>query len=198
MQKIVNAFSNKEFEARLRQIEKSIEPLITQITTPSGSFGKNRSTSVNTLVKYLNHSILSFQESSFEVLNELDANIKESQIANELDSFRTKSSLMISISNEFSQDPVSSEKRLKMIQNARELLSSVARILAIADLIDINQLSDLMQRFENSLNQMKSSNSKEMLMMYFKEYGINFKELNTFIIQALNVNAFFFIPLKSS
>ncbi len=193
----ISSFDNKkEFETRLRQIEKSIEPLIEQITTPTGVFGKNKSTNVYNLVKYLNESILSFQNSSREVLNESGTNIEEHQIASELDSFRMKSSQMIKISNDFSNDPVSTELRLQMIQKARELLISVARILAIADLIDLSELNGLKERVETSLNRMKMSNCKEELMMYFHEYGLNFKELINFIKKALNVNHFFLVTVK--
>lgn len=186
--KIDNLDNKKDFELKLRQIEKSLEPLINQITTPTGCFGRNKSTSAQILVKFLNESIENFLNNSINVLSENSANILEVQIANEIDAFRLKSNQMMQLSRNFANDPGSSEKRVVMIQRSRELLGYVARILAIADLIDLKQLNVVLEQIEINLNLMKNSTCQEELMTHFKSYGLNFKELINYTKKALNVN----------
>ncbi len=47
---------------------------------------------------------------------------------------------MANAAKEFADDPFSSQKRAYMVGTARELLNAVARLLAIADMIDIRLL----------------------------------------------------------
>ncbi len=125
--------SQKQFEAKLKQIEKNLEPLINQITSPSsGQFGSNsKSLGAQKLVDILNDSIVNFLTASENILNEETSSylIAEFQIGEELNKFRLSSNQMIQISKIFSTDPSSSDRRLQMIQKARELLSSVSQLL---------------------------------------------------------------------
>ena len=205
--------SQKQFETKLKQIEKNLEPLINQITSPSsGQFGSNKSLSAQKLVDILNDSIVNFLTASENILNEETSSylIAEFQIGEELNKFRLSSNQMIQISKMFSTDPSSSDRRLQMIQKARELLSSVsvnfwilsstkiksliytqvARILAIADLIDLNSIQILSEKIYENLNKMKNSRDQEELMLNFKNYGVNFKELINFTKKAMNVSFF--------
>ena len=123
--------SQKQFETKLKQIEKNLEPLINQITSPSsGQFGSNKSLSAQKLVDILNDSIVNFLTASENILNEETSSylIAEFQIGEELNKFRLSSNQMIQISKIFSTDPSSSDRRLQMIQKARELLSSVSQL----------------------------------------------------------------------
>ena len=67
---------------------------------------------------------------------------------------------MISVSREFADDPCSSSKRENMIRAARTLISAVARLLILADMVDvhllmkpINVVVNDLKNVENAMNQ---------------------------------------------
>lgn len=175
-----------EFESRLQQIESSLKPLIDQITTPNVNAGK--SPSLFSLIKSLNESIEVFLSRSTQILNENSFSLEEFNTGEELDTFRLKSNQMLQVAAHFAKEPTSSEKRLIVIQRARELLCYVARILTLADLIDSKQLHIIVDKLKSNLNAMKNASSQEELLAFFKEYGVNFKELMLLTKKALTVN----------
>lgn len=64
-----------------------------------------------------------------------------------------------------------------MVNCSRELLNCVGRILALADLIDVNLLLRAVQVVQQDLGQLKTSSNQDELTHHFKNYGRDIIEL---------------------
>ena len=62
------------------------------------------------------------------------------ELLNAVNDVKIHGDKMANSSKEFTSDPFSSQKRVTMVGVARELLSAVARLLTIADMIDVHLL----------------------------------------------------------
>lgn len=94
----------------------------------------------------------------------------------------------ITASNEFAKNPCSSEKRGILVNFARNLLSSVSRIMMIADILDSRKSSRIKTDMEANLAYMQEATTQEDLFKYFKNYGEYFKELMNFTSKIVQVN----------
>lgn len=69
---------------------------------------------------------------------------------------------MSTASREFADDPFSSEKRSSMVKSARLLLSSVTRLLILADMIDIQLLLQTVAATQASLEILKTTSADQI------------------------------------
>lgn len=78
---------------------------------------------------------------------------------------------------EFSDDPCSSLKRGNMVRAARNLLSSVTKLLILADMVDVHLLLKSVHIAEDNLEKVKNASSNTELMDNIKAFGLNANDL---------------------
>lgn len=90
---------------------------------------------------------------------------------------RQSGNLMAEASRDFANDPLSNQKRSVMIRHSRDLLSSVAKLLNIADCIDTNLLLSCVQLLQQDLTNLKNASNQDELMHHFKPFGAHIIDL---------------------
>ncbi|XP_072013158.1 catenin alpha-2-like isoform X2 [Amphiura filiformis] len=173
----------KNLEIRTYSVEKTLEPLVTQVTTlvntkPSNK-KKGRSKKAHVLVAAVSKATEKFIEKGEEIANETP------EIKNEMltavDEVRKTGDVMRESSSEFAEDPCSSMKRGAMVRAARALLSAVTRLLILADMVDVHLLLKSLRIVEDDIEKIKKSNNPQDLAAYFKDFGrdmMHFNELS--------------------
>ncbi|KAK3704830.1 hypothetical protein QZH41_005032 [Actinostola sp. cb2023] len=78
---------------------------------------------------------------------------------------------------EFADDPCSSSKRANMIRAARALLSSVTRLLCVADMADVYRLLASLKLVERRLKDLEGANNTADLLNSFKNLGNDLMDL---------------------
>ena len=81
-----------------------------------------------------------------------------------------KGNAMSFASHEFVQDPCASIKRTEMVKAARLLLASVARLLILADMIDIQLFLKTVQGVEASIEKIRTAPNTDQLIEELKHY----------------------------
>ena len=187
----------EELEKRIREYEWSFEPLISQFEASTSQ--KGRSARAAQLVNNLFFTIENFIRKCEEVASEfpdLELSIKE-----EIENVKLKSNRMLVASDEFSKETGSSKKRLAMIKAARDLLSAVARLLAISDLSEtakttlkkvtikqeLREPVNITEHIKDHLTIIKSESSAQELLLQFKTFNQNLIYLSNHISRQLNV-----------
>jgi catenin alpha len=148
-------------------VEKTLEPLVTQITTlvnktglsnqPKGQ-SKKAEVLVATMERAIEIFILKGQEIAAEsttMFNELNAAIED---------IRTTGHHMSMMSRKFVEDPCSSSNRADIVKAARPLLLAVTRLLIVADMVDVQRLLDSLKMVENDLVNLKNASSQQEVL----------------------------------
>ena len=99
------------------------------------------------------------------------------ELMQSITTLRSHGNQMAETSKEFANDPLSMPKRNHMVAASRELLNCVGRILALADLIDVNLLLRAVQVVQQDLGNLKNSSNQDELTHHFKNYGRDIIEL---------------------
>lgn len=85
---------------------------------------------------------------------------------------------MAELSKAFADDPCSKPKREEMIIAARVLLTSVTRLLLLADRVDVQMILKSLSFVEKDLQQIVKATNQEDLMRFYKQYEKDFQEFN--------------------
>ncbi|KAJ8026040.1 Catenin alpha-2 [Holothuria leucospilota] len=170
----------KNLEIRTFSVEKTLEPLVTQVTTlvntRTSSMKKGRSKKAHVLVAAVVKATEKFVERGEEIAPEIPQ-IKE-DILKAVDEVKKTGEEMREASSDFADDPCSSMKRGAMVRAARALLSAVTRLLILADMVDIHLLLNSLMDVEDDLERIKQSRSQQELTGNFKAFGKNMMEFN--------------------
>ncbi len=108
---------------------------------------KGRSKKAVVLIQELKESTAQFIKQGSEIAQE-NPEMRD-ELLNAVNDVRLYGDKMANSSKEFTNDPFSSQKRASMVTVARELLTAVARLLTIADMIDVNLLLRSINQVEN-------------------------------------------------
>ncbi|XP_039272069.2 catenin alpha-2-like [Styela clava] len=171
----------KNLEIRTLSVEKTLEPLVVQVTTLVNTKGpsnkkKGKSRSPKVLVGAVEKATDTFIAKGTEIAKENTELRKELQEA--VDDTRKDGETMSRASHEFADDPCSSMKRGSMVRAARALLSSVTRLLILADMADVLNLLKRLRITQQSMSRVKDSHDQDELLRNFKEFGRDLVELN--------------------
>ena len=173
------SLDKNDLEKRVRLIEKSLDPFITQILEPNPKFSaqlkKGQSRNVHNLVRFLNESIENFLLHSKEISKDFPS--IQIQLNAEIENVKLKGNEALKKSSIFASDPISSSKRKDMGMAQRELLNAVARLLAIADMIDEYSVVRIVDRLHNIVSNMKKATKEDEFLQHYKGYAENLKEL---------------------
>lgn len=178
----------KNLEIRTMSVEKTLEPLVLQVTTlvntkgPSKKkkganksrlsiFGRwlllelhfsGKSKRASALVAAVEKATDNFIERGEQIAYE-NPDITSEMLA-AVDEVRKNGATMSISAREFSDDPCSSLKRGNMVRAARNLLSAVTRLLILADMVDVHLLLKSLHVVEEDLNNLRNASSQDELL----------------------------------
>lgn len=164
----------KNLEIRTKSVEKTLEPLVTQVTTLVNTKGpsqkkKGRSKKAQVLVAAVTKSVEHFIVKGEEIALE-NPEIKNEMLA-AVEEVRKTGETMRTASQDFADDPCSSVKRGTMVRAARALLSAVTRLLILADMVDVHLLLKSLRVVEDDVERIKGATTQEDVIQSFKEFG---------------------------
>ncbi|XP_037919348.1 catenin alpha isoform X2 [Hermetia illucens] len=170
----------KNLEIRTMSVEKTLEPLVLQVTTLVNTKGpskkkKGKSKRASALVAAVEKATENFIEKGEQIAYE-NPDITQEMLA-AVDEVRKTGDAMSIAAREFSEDPCSSSKRGNMVRAARNLLSAVTRLLILADMVDVHLLLKSLHVVEDDLNKLKNASSQNELLNNMKQFGRNANEL---------------------
>ncbi|XP_044763130.1 catenin alpha [Coccinella septempunctata] len=170
----------KNLEIRTMSVEKTLEPLVLQVTTLVNTKGpskkkKGKSKRANALVSTVEKATENFIEKGEQIAYE-NPDITHEMLA-AVEEVRKTGSTMSIAAREFSEDPCSSLKRGNMVRAARNLLSAVTRLLILADMVDVHLLLKSLQVVENDLENLKNSSNQDELIDNINALRRNANEL---------------------
>ncbi|XP_030379913.1 catenin alpha [Scaptodrosophila lebanonensis] len=170
----------KNLEIRTMSVEKTLEPLVLQVTTLVNTKGpskkkKGKSKRASALVAAVEKATENFIQKGEQIGYE-NPDITQEMLA-AVDEVRKTGDAMRVAAREFSEDPCSSLKRGNMVRAARNLLSAVTRLLILADMVDVHLLLKSLHIVEDDLNKLKNASSQDELMSNMRQFGRNAGEL---------------------
>ncbi|KAL1492737.1 hypothetical protein ABEB36_010946 [Hypothenemus hampei] len=170
----------KNLEIRTMSVEKTLEPLVLQVTTLVNTNGpskkkKGKSKRANALVQTVEKATENFIEKGEQIAYE-NPDITQEMLA-AVDEVRKTGTQMSKDAREFSEDPCSSLKRSNMVRAARNLLSAVTRLLILADMVDVHLLLKSLHIVENDLEKLKMASSNDELLNNIETFRHNANEL---------------------
>nr|XP_037287359.1 catenin alpha-like [Rhipicephalus microplus] len=170
----------KNLEIKTLSVEKTLEPLVIQVTTLVNTKGpskkkKGRSKRAHVLVAAVERATENFIKKGEEIATE-NPDIHQEMMA-AVDEVRKTGEAMSKASREFAEDPCSSVKRGNMVRSARNLLSAVTRLLILADMVDVHRLLKSLRVVEDDLDKVKNASSQSELMEFFRNFGVNTVDL---------------------
>ena len=136
---------------------------------------KGRSKKAHVLCAAVHKATENFIDKGEEVAHENPEIRNEMIIA--VDEVKKTGDQMKVASQEFADNPCSSVKRGEMVRAARALLSSVTRLLILADMVDVHLLLKSLRIVEDDLDRIRNASSQQELMNSYKDYGRSVVEL---------------------
>lgn len=170
----------KHLEIRTMSVEKTLEPLVLQVTTLVNTKGpskkkKGKSKRASALVAAVEKATDNFIERGEQIAYE-NPDIT-SEMLSAVEEVRKNGATMSISAREFSDDPCSSLKRGNMVRAARNLLSAVTRLLILADMVDVHLLLKSLHVVEEDLNNLRNASSQDELLNNMRQFGRNANEL---------------------
>ncbi|XP_066916590.1 catenin alpha-2-like [Clytia hemisphaerica] len=169
------AWDPKTIEIRTRSVEKALEPLIIQVTTLVNHSKKNqklkrgRSKKAVQLVKDIDQATARLVDVGQDIAEDYqEVKIPMLEACTEAEE---AGKVMHDAATEFALDPCTPSKRGTMVKSARILLSSVTRLLCIADMADVHRLLTTLKKVEERLKELEVMDTADDLLSAFKHYG---------------------------
>ena len=184
------------FEIKSKTVESLLQPLLAQLnslgissssssppqqaickssSSSAAAAKKGRSKRANLLVESLVESIENFLRHGTDIAHENET--MRADLLQSIHEIRMSGNLMIEASRDFASEPTSTQKRMLMAEASRDLLNSIAQLLAVADAVDVNALLGSIQAVQQDLINLKNSSNQDELTHHFKNYGRNLIEL---------------------
>ncbi|XP_076345758.1 catenin alpha-like isoform X2 [Tachypleus tridentatus] len=170
----------KDVEIQTKSIEKTLRPLVIQITTLVNSKGPSRrkkgcSKRPQVLVAAIEKATANFIQAGQEIAARYPQ--MESELMSAVNEVQEAGEIMSISARHFAEEPCSSPCRSKMVRAARNLLSAVTRLLIVADMTDVQLLMKSLQNLEYDLERIKNTSSQAELMESYKCFEKKTNEL---------------------
>lgn len=171
----------KNLEIRTKSVERTLEPLVTQVTTlinfraPSNR-RKGRSKRAMVLVAAVQQATEDFIRKGQEIADE-NPDLR-TEMLTAIEDVRRTGDDMYAASSEFAGEPCSASRRATMVRAARSLLSAVTRLLILADMVDVYQLLRSLKMVETDLEHLRETTNQDDLTRCFESYGEHAVDLN--------------------
>ncbi|EDO48695.1 predicted protein, partial [Nematostella vectensis] len=161
----------KTLEIRTHSVEKALEPLVTTLVNQpkkrSSKVGKSKN--AHKLAQDIEDATVRLIKTGESISKDFPE-IREEMIAACKDCRGAGDTMHIS-SKEFADDPCTSTKRMTMVRAARALLSSVTRLLCVADMADVCRLLASLKLVERRLKDLEGASNTADLLNSFKNLG---------------------------
>ncbi|XP_026747834.1 catenin alpha isoform X2 [Trichoplusia ni] len=158
----------RNLEIRTMSVERTLEPLVLQVTTLVNSKDRDakkkrpgKSKRASALVATVERATEIFIERGQTIAYE-NPEITQ-QMLTAVEEVRKAGAGMSLAAREFSEEPCASSVRSGMVRAARALLSAVTRLLILADMVDVHLLLNKLNTVENDLEQLKAASSQSEL-----------------------------------
>ncbi|KAJ2942422.1 hypothetical protein O0L34_g16027 [Tuta absoluta] len=172
----------KNLEIRTTSVERTLEPLVLQVTTLVNSKDKaakkkrpGKSKRASALVATVERATEIFIERGQQIAYENPEITQEMLLA--VEEVRKAGAAMSIAAREFSEEPCASSVRSQMVRCARALLSAVTRLLILADMVDVHLLLGKLRTVETDLDKLKSASSQSELVESARQFGRSANEL---------------------
>ncbi|RVE43027.1 hypothetical protein evm_012339 [Chilo suppressalis] len=166
----------KNLEIRTTSVERTLEPLVLQVTTLVNSKDKaakkkrpGKSKRASALVATVERATEIFIERGQTIAYE-NPDITQEMLA-AVEEVRKAGAAMSVSAREFSEQPCASMARSSMVRAARALLSAVTRLLILADLADVRLLLASTRTVESDLDKLKCASSQSELVESARQFG---------------------------
>lgn len=172
----------RNLEIRTMSVERTLEPLVLQVTTLVNSKDRDakkkrpgKSKRASALVATVERATEIFIERGQTIAYE-NPEITQ-QMLQAVEEVRKAGACMSVCAREFSSEPCASSVRSGMVRAARGLLSAVTRLLILADMVDVHLLLSKLNTVENDLDKLKSASSQSELLESARQFGRSASEL---------------------
>ncbi|KAJ8704786.1 hypothetical protein PYW08_012106 [Mythimna loreyi] len=172
----------RNLEIRTMSVERTLEPLVLQVTTLVNSKDRDakkkrpgKSKRASALVATVERATEIFIERGQSIAYE-NPEITQ-QMLTAVEEVRKAGAAMSLAAREFSEEPCASQVRSSMVRAARGLLSAVTRLLILADMVDVHLLLNKLNTVENDLDKLKSASSQSELLESARQFGRSASEL---------------------
>ncbi|XP_050679046.1 catenin alpha [Leptidea sinapis] len=172
----------KNLEIRTMSVERTLEPLVLQVTTLVNSKDKaakkkrpGKSKRASALVATVERATEIFIERGQTIAYENPEITQEMLTA--VEEVRKAGAAMSLAAREFSEEPCASSVRSAMVRAARSLLSAVTRLLILADMVDVHLLLSKQRMVEKDLDKLKSASSQSELIESARQFSRSAAEL---------------------
>lgn len=172
----------RNLEIRTMSVERTLEPLVLQVTTLVNSKDRDakkkrpgKSKRASALVATVERATEIFIDRGQSIAYE-NPEITQ-QMLTAVEEVRKAGAAMSLAAREFSEEPCASQVRSSMVRAARGLLSAVTRLLILADMVDVHLLLNKLNTVENDLDKLKSASSQSELMESARQFGRSASEL---------------------
>ena len=175
------AWNLDKLEIKTWGVENALKPIIKNIMSlvnnkPKPRKKKGCSKKSSALVMALEIATANFVEMGHIIASE---NTEASEdILNVVEDIRRHGHNLIMTSRDFTGDPCSSVRRGQMVRSAQELLSSVARLLILADMLDVHMLLMRVEQAKQDLEFMAGVTSQKQLMEGMRRLETSVKSLS--------------------
>ncbi|KAL4702889.1 hypothetical protein ACJJTC_004312 [Scirpophaga incertulas] len=166
----------KNLEIRTASVERTLEPLVLQVTTLVNSKDKaskkkrpGKSKRASALVATVERATEIFIERGQTIAYE-NPDITQEMLA-AVEEVRKAGAAMSVSAREFSEQPCASASRSAMVRAARALLCAVTRLLVLADLCDVRLLLASTRAVESDLDKLKAASSQSELVESARQFG---------------------------
>ncbi|XP_014661382.1 PREDICTED: catenin alpha-like [Priapulus caudatus] len=170
----------KNLDIRTKSVEKTLEPLVTQVTTLISSKGpsnkkKGRSKKAHVLCAAVQKATEHFTIAGEHIASE-NPEVRVEMLA-AVEEVKKAGDTMRVASKDFADDPCSSVKRGAMVRAARALLSAVTRLLILSDMVDVHRLLKSLKVVEDDMGNIKNASNQQELLDSYKNFSKNVNEL---------------------
>ncbi|CAF3556131.1 unnamed protein product [Adineta steineri] len=173
-------YNPTDVQIKTWSVQRTLDPLVAQVTSlisdqPSNK-KKGRSKRAHLLVANVIQAIENFINKASEIAHENPD--MRNDLLQCMEEVKQTGDEMAVLSKEFADDPCSKPKRQQMIVAARALLTSVTRLLIMADLVDVQLILRSIRLVEDDLQRIHDASNQEELVHFYKQYGKDIIDLS--------------------
>ena len=184
-------WNKKDLDVKAKSVERSLRPFINKMTTLGETeiisrHRKARAMKDGTaLVMSVIEALKNLTNEALEVSKETPEMRKEFEKA--ASEVKVSGDRFVDSGREFIKEAKSSAKRAVMVQHGRELLGAVARLLAIADMVDLRLVSTVAEGLRKDLMALRSVRTEQEFQTVFKSYSQSLDKLMVITSKKLKV-----------
>jgi len=181
-------YNPKQLEIKTLSVEKLLEPLVIQVTTlvnnKISNKKKGKSKKPKELVKSVEDATEAFIAKGNEIARENPG--LRTELEKAVEQTHADGEVMAQTSHSFADDPLSPMKRGSMVRAARALLSSVTKLLILADIADVMRLLSKLKLLKRSAADVRDASDFNRLEDAYENLMTKMHELQPCLLNRQN------------